>query len=58
MQGDVLAPLVSSLQVDTIEKECWDEEKHHYFFKDKVPIVHHGMVDDLLTISECGYKKK
>ena len=23
MQGDVLAPLISSLQVDTIGKECW-----------------------------------
>ena len=56
MQGDVLAPLVSSLQVDTIGKECWEEEKHLYFFKNKVPIGPLGMVDDLLTISECGYK--
>ena len=56
MQGDVLAPLVSSLQVDTIGKECWEEKKHLYFFKDKVPIGPLGMVDDLLTISECGYK--
>ena len=28
MQGDVLAPLISSLQVDTIGKECLEEGKH------------------------------
>ena len=43
MQGDVLAPLISSLQVDTIGK-------------DEVPIPPLGLVDDLFTISTCGYK--
>ena len=56
MQGDVLAPLVSSLQVDTIGKECLEEKKHLYFFKGIVPIGPLGMVDDLITISECGFK--
>ena len=56
MQGDVLAPLVSSLQVDTMGKECIEEKKHLYFFKGIVPIGPLGMVDDLLTISECGVK--
>ena len=56
MQGDVLAPLVSSLQVDTFGKECWEEDKHLYWFKGLVPIAPLGMVDDLLTISECGFK--
>ena len=56
MQGDVLAPLISSLQVDTMGKECLEEGKHLYLYKDKVPISALGMVDDLLTISECGYK--
>ena len=31
MQGDVLAPLISSLQVDTIGKECLLESKHLYY---------------------------
>ena len=31
MQGDVLAPLISSLQVDTMGKECLLNEKHLYF---------------------------
>ena len=56
MQGDVLAPLISSLQVDTMGKECLDEKKHLYYYKDTVPIPPLGMVDDLFTISNCGYK--
>ena len=56
MQGDVLSPLISSLQVDTIGKECLENKKHLYYFKNIVPIPPLGMVDDLLTISECGYK--
>jgi hypothetical protein len=54
MQGDVLVPLISSLQVDTIGKECLEEGKHLYFFKNKVPIPPLGLVDDLFTISTCG----
>ena len=38
MQGDVLAPLISSLQVDTMGKECLEESKHLYFYKNTVPI--------------------
>ena len=56
MQGDVLAPLISSLQVDTMGKECFDEQKHLFYFRESVPIAPLGMVDDLLTISECGVK--
>ena len=56
MQGDVLAPLISSLQVDTFGKECMEEKKHLFYFKDIVPIGPLGMVDDLLTISESGVK--
>ena len=56
MQGDVLAPLVSSLQVDTIGKECLESKKHLYYFMDIVPIPPLAMVDDLLTITECGVK--
>ena len=38
MQGDVMAPLISSLQVDTIGKECLEEGKHLYYYKNSVPI--------------------
>ena len=56
MQGDVLAPLISSLQVDTMGKECLEEAKHLYHYKDLVPIPPLGLVDDLFTITTCGYK--
>ena len=58
MQGDVLSPLISSLQVDKIGKDCLENKKHLYYFKDVVPIPPLEMMDDLLTISECGYKTK
>ena len=58
MQGDVLAPLISSLQVDTMGKECLVEAKHLFYYKDKVPVPPLGLVDDLFTISYCGYKTK
>ena len=51
MQGDVLAPLISSLQVDTMGKECIQENKHMYYYKDSVPIPPLGLVDDLFTIT-------
>ena len=42
MQGDVLAPLISSLQVDTIGKECLEENKHLYFYKGTHPSSWNG----------------
>ena len=56
MQGDVLAPIISSLQVDTMGKECLEDGKHLYMFKNIVPVPPLGLVDDLSTISTCGYK--
>ena len=55
MQGDVMAPLLSSLPVDTMGKECLEEEKHLYFYKNTVPIP---MVDDLFTTSAFGYQTR
>ena len=54
MQGDVLAPLISSLQVATIGKERLDENKHLYFYKDSVPIPPLRLVDDLLKYPPVG----
>ena len=34
MQGDVLAPLIYSLQVDTFGKECMEEKKQLLYYKD------------------------
>ena len=37
-------------------KECLEEGKHLYYYKDIVPVPPLGLVDDLFTISTCGYK--
>ena len=55
-QGDVFSPILCSNQVDKIGKECLDENKYIYLYKGEVEIPPLGMVDDLLTISECGHK--
>ena len=55
-QGDVFGPLLCSKQVDSFGKECLDQNKYTYMYKGEVEIPPLGMVDDLLCISECGYK--
>ena len=50
MQGDVMAPLISSLQVDTMGKECLMKKKHLFMYKDMVPIPPLGLVDDHLHL--------
>ena len=54
MQGEVLAPLKCSVQVDTIGKECIEEKKNLYQYKEKVSIPPLGMVDDIIAVSKCG----
>ena len=54
MQGEVLAPLECSVSVDTFAKECQDEEKYLYYYRDIVGVPSLSMVDDEVNISECG----
>ena len=54
-QGDVFAPLLCSKQIDTIGQECLEEEKYTYKYKGEVDIPPLAMVDDLISVSECGY---
>ena len=42
--------------VDSFGKECLNEKKHLYYYKDIVPIPILPMVDDALAVTECGYK--
>ena len=37
-------------------KECLEEGKHLYMYKNIVPVPPLELVDDLFTISTCGYK--
>ena len=42
--------------VDSLGKECLDDDKLLYLYRDKVKIPPLAMVDDVLVVSECGYK--
>ena len=55
LQGEVLGPLQCSVQVETISKECIQEEKFLYSYK-TVNIPPLSMIDDLACIAETGTK--
>ena len=53
-QGGSWSPLQCSVQIDTLGKECQAEGKALYTYKDFIFLCPLAMVDDILTISECG----
>ena len=56
IQGDVFGSMLCSKQVGTFANECVEENKYLYNYKNEVPIPPLTMVDDVLCISECGFK--
>ena len=56
LQGDVFGPIECSVSVDTIGKECLTQDKHLYLYKDSVKVPILSMVDDIMAVSECGFK--
>ena len=56
IQGDVFGPMLCSKQVDMFGKECMKEQKYTYLYKGEIEIPPLSMVDDIICISECGYK--
>ena len=54
MQGEIFGPLCCSVQVDTFGKECIQETKYLYNYKNEVGVPPLAMVDDLLCVSTCG----
>ena len=54
IQGDVIGPMFCGKQVDEIGKECLENNKYNYKYKGEVNIPPLIMIDDLITISECG----
>ena len=55
LQGDTWGSLLASVQVDSIGKECQDRG-YGYMYKDSLFVSILGMVDDMLGITEAGYK--
>ena len=56
LQGDVFGTVLASNQIDKFGKQCLEEQTHIYMYRDVIPIAPLAMCDDLLVISECGFK--
>ena len=55
-QGEPWGPIECSLQVDTIGKESLHKSLQPYKYKDEIEIPALGFVDDVITVSESGFK--
>ena len=55
-QGDIFGPLLCSKQVDTFGQECLNMDKYLYKYRGEVVIPPLSMIDDLVCVSECGFK--
>ena len=54
MQGGKWGPLQCSNTIDQIGKNCIKQNQYLYKYRDVVSITPLAMVDDLLTLSNCG----
>ena len=54
MQGTVPAPLKCSVQLDSLGKECLATGEGLYAYKDCVNIPPLLMIDDAISVSDCG----
>ena len=55
-QGEPWGPIECSLQIDNIGKESLVEGLHPYKYNDEVEIPALGFVDDIIKVTESGYK--
>ena len=57
MQGDTWASTMASVQCDAFGKELLEEEASFILqYKGKVPVGILGQIDDLIGVTEAGYK--
>ena len=57
LQGDTFGSILASVQVDSIGKEC-QETGYGYKYMDILPVSILGLVDDMVGVTEAGYKAK
>ena len=55
LQGDTFGSLLASIQVDTIAKEV-EKAGIGYNYKEELPINILGLVDDMIGVTEAGFK--
>ena len=54
MQGTVLSNIKCSVQVNFLGKDCITENKAIYKYKDCISVPPLSMIDDVITVSNCG----
>jgi hypothetical protein len=54
LQGEIFGPLECSVSVDKFGKECLEEQKYLYSYKQMVGIPPLAMIDDLFLMAGCG----
>ena len=54
LQGETLAPVLCSSHVDTIGKECVNEQKYLYMYRESVGVPPLTMIDDCFSVAKCG----
>ena len=54
MQGEVTSSGQCSNMIDTFGKECLEEDKLLYLYKDELGVPPLALIDDVLAISRCG----
>ena len=55
LQGDTWGSILASVQVDSIGKQCISEG-HTYLYKGELPVGFLGLVDDIIGVTEPGFK--
>ena len=55
LQGDTWSPILASVQVDSIGKAV-EEANIGYFYQNQLPISMLGLVDDVVGVTEAGFK--
>ena len=55
LQGDTFGSILASVQVDKIGQDCMDAG-YYYLYKNILPVGFLGLVDDIVGITEAGYK--
>ena len=54
LQGEVFGPLECSVTVDTFGKECLEQKKHLYYYRNEIGVPPLAMVDDVVCVANCG----
>ena len=55
-QGNVLSPIRCAVQIDSIGKECLENNENIFKYKKLLNIPPLSMIDDVVGIAECGHK--